>query len=56
MKAIIKHNNIVTEAEPYYLYGRIVAYIGKLYSGTGNVICEKYVYLPDELDFENVKQ
>lgn len=51
MRAIIKANNIVTEVEPYYLYGRIVAYVGKLYAGICNVICERYAYLPDELDF-----
>lgn len=54
MKAIIKSNNIVTEVEPYYLYGRIVAYVGKLYLKIGEVHTDKYAYLPDELDF-NVK-
>lgn len=67
MKAIYKKTDIVTEVEPFYLYGRIVAYVGKLYQaepysgvmvkyiGSGNVVCDKYAYLPDELDF-NVYQ
>ena len=56
MLAIYKKTKIIVDVEPFYLHGRIVAYVGKLYSGTCNVICEKYAYLPDELDFENVKQ
>lgn len=68
MLAIYKKTEIVVDVEPFYLYGRIVAYVGKLYVpisyngvavkyiGSGNVITEKYAYLPDELDFENVKQ
>jgi hypothetical protein len=65
MLAIYKETEIVVDVEPFYLYGRIVAYVGKLYGaipyngvviGSGNVIQEKYAYLPDELDFENVKQ
>lgn len=67
MLAIYKKNNIVVDVEPFYLYGRIVAYVGKLYGeipykgvavkciGSGNVVQEKYAYLPDELDFESVK-
>jgi hypothetical protein len=51
IRAIIKSNNIVTDVEPYYLYGRIVAYVGKLYANIYTVICDKYAYLPDELDF-----
>lgn len=63
MKAIYKPTEIVVEVEPYYLYGRVVAYVGELYEavpfggvavkwiGTGNVLQEKYAYLPDELDF-----
>ena len=67
MLAIYKKNEIVVDVEPFYLYGRIVAYVGKLYEavpigavvqyiGSGNVVQEKYADLPDELDFENVKQ
>lgn len=68
MLAIYKKTEIVVDVEPFYLHGRIVAYVGKLYDarpingvavhyiGNGGVICEKYAYLPDELDFENVKQ
>ena len=68
MLAIYKKNEIVVDVEPFYLHGRIVAYVGKLYGaipyngvvtkwiGSGNVIQEKYAYLPDEIDFENVKQ
>ncbi len=67
MLAIYKKTEIVVDVEPFYIYGRIVAYVGKLYEavpigavvqyiGSGNVIQEKYAYLPDELDFENVKQ
>lgn len=67
MLAIYKKTEIVVDVEPFYLHGRIVAYVGKLYEavpigavvqyiGSGNVVQEKYAYLPDELDFENVKQ
>lgn len=57
-------DNMVVDVEPYYLYGRVVAYVGKLYLspmitnvmdhpiGTGSVICEKYAYLPDEIAFD----
>lgn len=59
--------DIVVDVEPYYLYGRLVAYVGKLYDaqpingvavhyiGTGGVVCEKYAYRPDEIAFD-VKQ
>ena len=68
MLAVYKKTDIVVDVEPFYLYGRIVAYVGKLYGavpyngvsvkyiGSGNVVQEKYAYLPYELDFENVKQ
>ena len=69
MLAIYKKTEIVVNVEPFYLYGRIVAYVGKLYEaipynngvvtkwiGNGNAVQEKYAYLPDELDFETVKQ
>lgn len=68
MLAIYKKTEIVVDVEPFYLHGRIVVYVGKLYGeipyngvvtkwiGSGNVVQEKYAYLPDELDFENVKQ
>lgn len=68
MLAIYKKTDIVVDVEPFYLYGRIVAYVGKLYEaipyngivvkciGSGNVVQEKYAYLSDELDFENVNQ
>lgn len=56
MLAVYKKNEIVVDVKPFYLHGRIVAYVGKLYIGIGNVVQEKYAYLPDELDFENVKQ
>lgn len=68
MLAVYKKNDMVVDVEPFYLFGRIVAYVGKLYApipydgvmvkciGSGNVITEKYAYLPDELDFENVKR
>lgn len=67
MLAIYKKTKTVVDVEPFYLYGRIVAYVGKLYGeipyngvvtkwiGSGNVVQEKYPYLPDELDFESVK-
>ena len=60
-------NDIVVDVEPYYLYGRVVAYVGKLYAtqpidgvavhyiGNGGVLCERYAYLPDEIAFD-VKQ
>lgn len=60
-------DNMVVDVEPYYLYDRVVAYVGKLYDaqpihgiavhyiGNGGVICEKYAYLPDEIAFD-VKQ
>jgi hypothetical protein len=68
MLAVYKKTDIVVDVEPFYLYGRIVAYVGKLYEtipyggamvkciGSGNVITEKYAYLPNELDFTSVKQ
>lgn len=68
MLAIYKKTEIVVDVEPFYLYGRIVAYVGELYEaipyngvvvkyiGSGNVVQEKYAYLPDELDFKNVKR
>ena len=60
MLAVYKKTDIVVDVEPFYLYGRIVAYVGKLYGAVpyngGNVVQEKYAYLPYELDFENVKQ
>ena len=54
MKAINKKFNEIVEVEPFYLYGRIVAYVGDDFfkrmgvelSGDG-----KQAYLPDELDF-----
>ena len=54
MKALNKKFNEIVEVEPFYLYGRIVAYVGDDFfkrmgvelSGDG-----KQAYLPDELDF-----
>ena len=52
MKAIDKRTGIITTVTPYYLHGRIVAYVGKLYGSIGVLLAEKYAYLPDELDLD----
>ena len=56
MKAQVKFTKEIVEISPYYLYGRIIAYVGD------NVVegidfGGKCVYLPDELDFDSfIKQ
>jgi len=49
MKAIYKNTGKVVEVIPYYLHGRIVAYVGdNIVEGID--FGGKYAYLPDELD------
>lgn len=44
--------NICVEVEPFYLYNRLVAFIGKLYNAGGYVVADKYAYLPHEIEFD----
>ena len=49
----IKFNEIV-DVKPYYLYGRLVAYVGDSWFKRQGIELEHdepAVYLPDELDF-----
>lgn len=51
MKAYVKNTHRLVDVEPYYLYGRIVAYVGDNVV-EGIDLGGKYAYLPDELDFD----
>lgn len=53
MKAKIKKTNEIIEVAPYYLHGRLVAYVEKNYSinGVHFDACSR-THLPDELDFD----
>lgn len=54
MKTVVKATGRVVEVVPYYLYGRIVAYVGdNAIEVDGKVINfgGKYAYLPDEIEF-----
>lgn len=54
MKARIKKFNEIVEVKPYYLYGRIVAYVADSWfkrQGLDLEHDEPTAYLPDELDF-----
>jgi hypothetical protein len=51
MKAIVKNTKKEIEVTPYYLYGRVVAYV------SDNVVegidfGGKYAWLPDEIDLD----
>lgn len=48
MKAIIKNTGQEIEVEPYYLYGRVVAFVGEnIVEGIN--LGGKYAYLPSEI-------
>lgn len=54
MKTVVKATGRVVEVVPYYLHGRIVAYVGdNTIEVDGKVIDfgGKYAYLPDEIEF-----
>ena len=51
MKAQVKTTKEIVEITPYYLYGRIVAYVGDNFV-EGIDFGGKCVYLSDELDFD----
>lgn len=51
MKAQVKATKEIVNVTPYYLYGRIVAYVGdNIVEGID--LGGKYAYLPDELDLD----
>lgn len=51
MKARVLNTNQLVEVAPYYLYGRIVAYVGDNVI-EGIDLGGKYAYLPDELNLD----
>lgn len=56
MKAIDKNTNEIMEVEPYYLYGRVVAYVGNY--RVKDLDMGMYAWLPDELitDLDEVRK
>lgn len=53
MKALNKKFGEIVEVTPFYLYGRIVAYIGDSWFKRQGIEVgdDKMAYLPDELNF-----
>lgn len=47
MRAIDKNTNEIMEVEPYYLHGRLVAYVGEYKVNGLNM--SRFAWLPNEL-------